>query len=313
MSLVKLHQRALILCVALIPLVVPACDIADPAVADNTKPAAFDGVTTANTQYLNAEGHMQDGVRCASRDLTPAQRAEVERQLASHSGDFSTTANINIPVVFHVIYKESKRGGQEGNVPQQHINDQIDVLNAAFAGTGFSFTLAQTLRHKDNRLYTGCYNRDTKMKNQFAVDPAHNLNIYTCSPNGGTLGYAYLPSTFPEDDNRHGVVLLDESLPGGSASPYNLGDTATHEVGHYLGLEHTFQGGCSAPGDFVDDTASEASAAFGCPVGRDTCSGGGPDPIFNFMDYTDDDCMNTFTAQQTERMQAQVAVFKPSL
>ncbi|GAB4514339.1 MAG: zinc metalloprotease [Haliangiales bacterium] len=311
MSLVKLHQRALILCVALIPLVVAACDITDPAAADSQ--AAFDGVTTSNTQYLNAEGHMQDGVRCASRDLTSAQRAEVERKLASYSGDFSTTADINIPVVFHVIYKETKRGGQEGNVPQQHINDQIDVLNAAFAGTGFSFTLAQTLRHNDNRLYTGCYNRDTTMKNQFAVDPANNLNIYTCSPSGGTLGYAYLPSTFPEDDNRHGVVLLDESLPGGSASPYNLGDTATHEVGHYLGLEHTFQGGCSGSGDFVDDTPAEASAAFGCPIGRDTCSGGGLDPIFNFMDYTDDDCMNTFSPQQTERMQAQVAVFKPSL
>lgn len=269
-------------------------------------------------KYKNEEGQWVEGKRCDTKDLKPEDREKVNRRLKAFSESPEgllqsfTTANVTIPVVFHVTYKVTRKDGEIGNIPDQQVYDQINVLNNAYAGTGFSFNLQAINRVEDRGFFDRCGGSgEMKMKDALAVDPATTLNIYSCNPNG-LLGYSYLPSQFEESNNRHGVVLLYSSLPGGSAAPYDEGDTGTHEVGHYLGLEHTFAGGCSG-GDGVADTPAEASAAYGCPAGRDTCSAAGLDPIYNFMDYTDDSCMYEFSNGQTTRMQQMVATYKPSL
>ena len=261
-------------------------------------------------------GELVRGVRCGTHVPSEAQAAAVESALEESRAMFGPQAalTVDIPVRFHVVNQGS--GLSNGDVPQSMIDDQIDVLNAAYAGTGFSFTLAGVTRTTNSSWYNNCdaSSVESAMKAALAVDPANNLNIYTCNPGGGLLGWAYFPNSAPESDDIHGVVLLDASLPGGGASPYDEGDTGTHEVGHYLGLYHTFQGGCNKKrGDFVADTPPERSPAFGCPIGRDTCKRGGVDPIHNFMDYTDDDCMFEFTSNQSDRMHDVTSAYRPTL
>ncbi|KAG6849220.1 hypothetical protein H0H93_010342 [Arthromyces matolae] len=119
---------------------------------------------------------------------------------------------------------------------------------------------------------------------------------------------------------------MKKSLRIGGPSDLN---TLTHEAGHWFGLYHTFQSGCSEEGDYVDDTPPEADPAYGCPIGRDTCKSDNlPDPIReeslsvscavaelrtstdNFMDYSDDSCMNQFTAGQAVRMKEQLRTYR---
>jgi hypothetical protein len=215
---------------------------------------------------------------------------------------------VRVPTWVHVIRKNTTIEG--GNIPRSRIVDQIEVLNDSFAGrtggarAGFRFSLEGVTRTtKANWFKVTGYGPDLAMKTALKVGGTETLNIYTAKPGANLFGYAYLAQDADEVGVLDGVVVDFNTLPGGSYELWSEGDTATHEVGHWLDLFHTFDGGCEGPGDHVGDTAPEASPAFGCPEGRDTCPGGGLDPITNFMDYTDDGCMFEFTAGQATRMQ----------
>ena len=252
----------------------------------------------------------QLSIRCATTEPNEVERGRIDQEVRNVRAQrlsanlFFTSATVNVYV--HVINRGS--GSENGDIPTAMITDQIQVLNQAFAGTGFSFDLVGITRTTNVEWFTMSPGsaEEQEAKAALRVGTAADLNIYTANPGGGLLGWATFPSNYARQPIMDGTVLLYSSLPGGSASPYNLGDTGTHEVGHWLGLYHTFQGGCNDKrGDFVADTPAEKSPAFGCPVGRDSCSGKkfpGLDPIHNFMDYTDDACMDRFSAGQDTRM-----------
>jgi hypothetical protein len=247
----------------------------------------------------------------AEKDFAARRFAAVADGSAGTTALAAAATPTSIPVYVHVI--TSSTGA--GNVSDQKIAAQIDVLNAAYAVSGFSFTLAATDRTANDAWYTtgSGTTAERAMKSALRKGSADDLNMYLNNMGGGLLGWATFPVSYAASPSMDGVVILNESVPGGTAAPYNLGDTATHEVGHWMGLFHTFQGGCTKTGDSVSDTPAEKSPAYGCPTGRDSCASKaypGVDPISNFMDYTDDACMNTFSAGQSSRMAAQWTTYR---
>jgi hypothetical protein len=265
--------------------------------------------------------------RCMTVHPGATKRAEIDRHLKAFKDNRAarglaterTAGSVAVPVWVHVINKGA--GLANGDVPDSQIADQIAVLNSAYTGgtggasTPFTFTLAGIDRTTNATWYTMGHGSTAEAQAKAALHKGgpETLNVYTANPGGGLLGWATFPWDYASAPSKDGVVLLFTSLPGGAAVPYDEGDTGTHEVGHWLGLYHTFQGGCSKNGDYVSDTPAERSAAYGCPVNRNSCSGKqypGVDPIENFMDYTDDSCMFVFTAGQASRMDTAGASYR---
>jgi hypothetical protein len=260
------------------------------------------------------------GLGSAARGATKKEPAlnEVVDEVPAGQEQDTSSFSATIPVYFHVI--RSGTSLAQGNVPDSWIDKQMRVLNLTFGGfyggpdSGFTFELAGVDRTTNARWFamTPGGADEYKAKKALREGGANALNIYTVD-GGGYLGWAYFPSSYESQPWIDGVIINFHSMPGSRFEGYedfDLGYTATHETGHWLGLYHTFQGGCNENGDYIDDTPAEKGPAFGCQIGRDTCKEPGLDPIHNYMDYSDDPCYTEFTADQAERMQQQYLFFR---
>jgi hypothetical protein len=263
--------------------------------------------------------------RCGTPEPTSAEVAAVDALEASAAATSSSTSRrirtVNVPVYAHVITNTNGEGDVTALLPAQ-----IDVLNAAYASAGFRFELVSTEVVVNDVWYTATADspEEAQMKAALRRGGPESLNFYTGINDNGLLGWATFPWWYddsPAAAINDGVVMHAGALPGGDfvfdgiedepdgVLNYAAGDTGTHEVGHWLGLYHTFEqhehaSGCEGRGDRVFDTPAEAEPQFIC-VARDSCTGRGfygSDPIHNFMDYADDDCMTHFTFGQNLRM-----------
>lgn len=264
----------------------------------------------------DAHGSARGGDGVDHREVTASEQRAIARTTASRlqakgMGPAALArVEADIPVYVHVMVAEDG----SGNVTDQQIVQQVAVLNDSFGGeksreaadTGFSFTLAGIERHVSDVWHrdrsSATYRKATRRGGP------ESLNMWLVDFR--YLGIATFPWDYEKNPGIDGIRVHYASLPGGDIANYNLGETATHEAGHWLGLYHTFQGGCTELNDEVADTPAQSSPTSGCPEGRDSCALPGFDPIHNFMDYSFDSCYTEFTPGQASRAQGYWAAYR---
>lgn len=261
--------------------------------------------------------------------VSPAERARIEREVKPMAAAVeaaervAASRRVKIPVRIHVIHGTHRK---DRNLKRKAARKVFRVLKAGFAGaqnpsmadTGFRFKLRKiTITRNDSWYHSRPGTRaDKQMHKRLHRGKARTLNIYIKDARidgVALLGVARFPWQYRGHKKLDGITVNVAGLPGGRARGYNLGDTVVHETGHWLGLFHTFQGGCTYPNDGVLDTPAEQYPSFMREIGRNTClepQNDGPDPVQNFMDYSFDSCMNHFTPGQVSRMHAMFARYR---
>ncbi|GAA2289530.1 hypothetical protein GCM10010149_40470 [Nonomuraea roseoviolacea subsp. roseoviolacea] len=216
-----------------------------------------------------------------------------------------------VPVWVHVLTDGVTRAATSA------VKAQFAALRDAYAGkfggvdTGVTFRLAGARLVRNAKWFTDPTTNESAMKQALRKGGPETLNLYIAQLDRQVLGFSTYPYWYKDNPQIDGVVVDWRTLPGGSFAGYDRGYTAVHEIGHWLGLFHTFENGCQNPGDGIDDTPPEASPTEGCPEAKDTCGPDGrPDPVHNFMDYGRDTCMWEFTAGQAARMREMWVVYR---
>jgi hypothetical protein len=255
------------------------------------------------------------------RDLSARQvraiEAKTKRILDRKTSDGAAVAGSNLKGDIPVYVHEMRSANGAGDVTPAQIAAQIDVLNktygsadpnepagASVVDTGVRFRLAGSNQYDNNTWHSD--RSSTTYRSQTRLGGANALNIWLVDFQ--YLGIATFPWDYARNPSVDGIRVQWNSLPKAGVAGYtpianyDLGETATHEAGHWLGLYHTFQGGCTSTNDEVADTPAQASSTTGCPTGRDSCSLQGLDPIHNYMDYSYDRCYYEFTPNQSARM-----------
>jgi len=322
-------MRKIIFALCGIVLLLAACKKSNAPVDNSDETLAITKRSCASYEVLQEQ---------LKADPTLKQRMDqieafTARMIQSGKLNTRTTSTIEIPVVVHVVYNTASQ-----NISDQQIASQIAVLNEDYSATnsdisqtpslfgtvtssglGVHFTLAQTNRVKTKMksFSTNDAVKSTQRGGDNVVDPQHKLNIWVCNLGQGLLGYAQFPGG---SWNTDGVVILYSAFgsrskySGGTyISKYDLGRSATHEIGHWMNLRHIWgdDGGSCSGSDLVDDTPNQASENYGCPVfPHVSCSNSG-DMSMNYMDYTDDACMYMFSKGQQSRALAVFAAGGP--